>query len=235
MIIKNIFQILGIVLFFFLIGYVLTYPYELSYQGNESVTLFEESYQKTSLEEILGIKELKGKILYVRIWEPFDTEVRPYTELERDSFRRQLQVLKNDSTSKEYRTLSAKLESNRLKRIFIEEQHKAIESIRNKFKDKDVAFVFIADPDNDFTGSKDDFRKWKTAVKKHKIPGYHLIMNRNLAKHTRQYFQEIPKTRFLPKYFLVDKEGEFYSASYPEDTTKVFLQINELLQNNLSK
>jgi hypothetical protein len=142
-----------------------------------------------------------------------------------------LDALKNDSTSNEYRNLSAKLNSNRLKTIFIKRQLEAIETISLKFKDSDVAFVFITDPGNDFLSQKDDLRKWKMAVKKLETPGYHLVMNRNLAKHTRQHFQEIPKTRYLPKYFLVDKKGVFSSTYYPEDTTRIISQINELLQN----
>lgn len=230
--IKNILQILGIALFFFLIGYVLTYPYELSYNGSKSVVLLEDSYEKTSLEELVNRKEFEGKVLYVRIWEPFDTEVRPYTDIERESFQRQLDSLKDDTTSNEYFHLSMKVKGRFLQSVSIKEQLYALETISCKYKNRNVAFVYITDPNNDFISRKDDLRKWKMAVKKYETPGYHLIMNPSLAKQIRQHFKERTNCGILPKYILVDKQGNVnYSTPWPKDTTLLYPQINQLLQN----
>lgn len=232
MMIKNILQILGIALFFFLIGYVLTYPYELSYNGSETVVLLDDSYEKTSLEELINRKEFEGKVLYIRVWEPFDTEARPYTDIEQESFQKQLDSLKGNTDSNEYRHLSMKVKGRLLQRISIEEQLDALEIISSKYQNSNVAFVYITDPDNDFISKKDDLRKWKMAVKKYETSGYHLIMNPSLAKQIRQHFNEITNSGVLPKYLLVDKQGNInYRTPWPLDTTLLYPQINQLLHN----
>jgi hypothetical protein len=230
---KKILQILGIILFFFLIGYILTYPYELSYHGSDTVVLLEDSYEVISLEELVNRKEFKGKVLYIRIWEPFDTEYKPYTDKELETFRNQLDSLKENTDSNEYKRFAMKIEGRILQKISIEEQLDALETIFCKYKNSDVAFVFITDPDNDFQSRKDDLRKWKLAVKKYETAGYHLIMNPKLAIQTRQHFKKTTNSGALPRYLLADKQGNILNnqAPYPQDTTLLCPQINQLLAN----
>ena len=75
--IKTILQILGIASFFIALGYVLTYPYELSYKGDHKVLLIEESYEFSSLDEIINRAEFENKTLYITNWEPFDSRFFP--------------------------------------------------------------------------------------------------------------------------------------------------------------
>lgn len=233
MTVKNIVQILGIILFFFLIGYLLTYPYELSYHGSKTVILLEDSYEKTSLEELINRKEFKGKVLYIRIWEPFDNEVKPYTLSELDTFQSRLDSLKDDTTSDEYKLLSMKVEGHILQSISIEEQLDALETISRKYKNSDVTFIYITDPDNDSQSRKDDLRKWKMAVKKYATPGYHMIMNPKLVKLVKQHLKETTNNGYLPFYLLANKQGNIikYQAPWPQDTALLYPQLNHLLAN----
>jgi len=230
---RNILQILSIILFFFLIGYVLTFPYELSYQGNDEIVLLEDSYEKTSLEELINRKEFKGKALYIKIWEPFDTEFKPYTDKELKTFKNQLDSLKDNPDSDEYKRLSMKLKGRMVQRVSTEEQLYALKIVSNKYKNSNVAFVYITDPDNDSSDKKDDFRKWKMAVKEYKIAGYHLIMNPKLVEQVRQTVNEFTNNQFFPFYLLADKQGNVanYQASWPQDTTLLYSQIDSLLVN----
>jgi hypothetical protein len=228
---KNIFQIAGIILFFFLTGFVLTYPYELSYHGNDEIILLEDSYEKTSLEELINRNEFKGKVLYIRIWEPFDTEIKAYSEKELATFQSQLDTLKDNIDSDEYKLLSMKLKGQIVQGVSIEDQLNAIEMLLPKYKNDDVAFVYITYPDNNYQNRKDDFRKWKTAVKRYKTPGYHLVMNPELGKQVRRYFTETATKRYLPYYLLVNKQGKIvdYQAPWPQDTALLYPMINQLL------
>ncbi len=237
---KSILQILAIALFFFLIGYVLTYPYELSYHGSDTVVLLEDSYEETSLEGLINRKEFKGKVMYIKIWEPFDTETKPYTEIkpytdkEMDILKNQQDSLNDGLQSNEYSLLfSREMECGIVKSITVEEQLDALENISRKYKNSNVAFIYITVPDNDMTSRKDDFRKWKTAVKEYKIPGYHMIMNPELVKLVRQHQREATNNSFLPFFLLADKQGKItdYNAPWPQDTALLYAQINHLLAN----
>jgi hypothetical protein len=230
---KSFFQILAIVLFFFIVGYVLTYPYELSYHGSETVILLEDSYENTSLEELINRKEFKGKVLYIRIWEPFDTEVKPYTDKELKTFKSQLDSLKDDTDSDEYKLLAMKVEDRIVQAVSIEEQLNALEIISNKYKNSDVAFIYITDPDNHSESRKNDLRKWKTAVKKYETPGYHMIMNPELVRQIKQHLKERTNNSYLPFFLLANKLGNIvdYQAPWPQDTALLYPQINHLLSN----
>jgi hypothetical protein len=233
MITKNILQIAGISLFFFLIGFFLTYPYELSYNGNEKVVLLEDSYDDTSLEALINKKEFHGKVLYIRIWEPFDPESRSYTEEERKVFQKQLEDLKDDSTSAAYQSLLWKVEGRTVKSLSVQKQLDAIESVAQKFDNKEVAFVFITDPDSNFKSRKDDLRKWKKAVKKFQTPGYHLILNPQMAKYLRQHFNKTRGRGVLPHYLLADKRRKVieHQVPWPQDTALLYSRINQLLSH----
>jgi len=232
MITKTILQILGIVLFFVLIGIALTYPYDSFYHGSETVVLLEDSYEKPSLEALIGRQEFKGKVLYIRIWEPFDNEYKPYTKKELETFKNRMDSLRIDTDSDEIKRLSMKIEDGS-QSISIEEQLDALKTVSEKYIDHDVAFVNIADPDNDFPNRKDDIRKWKRAVKKYKTPGYHMVINPKLRRPLKTLFGEITGNSYFPFYLLVDRRGNIvnYQAPFPQDTSLLYPLVNHLLDN----
>ncbi|MDW7692995.1 hypothetical protein R9C00_10305 [Flammeovirgaceae bacterium SG7u.111] len=220
---KSIFQILGIALFFFLIGYFLTYPYELSYQGNETIILLEDSYECASMEELVNRKEFDGKVLYIRIWEPFDNEIKPYNSKELAAFHSKYELDPDES-------ILLRAQGRVVRTVPLEKQLAAFDSVYQKYKNQPAAIVYITMPDNDFPNREDDFRKWKIAIKKYEIQGYHLVTNPELNKSIRRDSTiEGP----LPFHLLVDKEGQIvnYQAPWPQDTSLLYPAINILLAN----
>ncbi len=63
---KDILKIVGIIAFFSLLGYVITYPYEVKLD-NKDMVLIEDMHGKkfNTLEDIINYPELKGKNLYI--------------------------------------------------------------------------------------------------------------------------------------------------------------------------
>ena len=171
--------------------------------------------------------------MYIKIWEPFDTEFKPYTDKELKTFKSQLDSLKDNPDSDKYKRLLMKLKGRMVHEVSTDEQLNVLKIVSNKYKNSDLAFIYIIDPDNDSSDKKDDFRKWKMAVKEYKIAGYHLIMNHELVEQVRQTVYEITNNRFFPFYLLADKQGQIvnYQAPWPQDTTLLYLQIDSLLVN----
>ncbi|UZR96409.1 hypothetical protein [Chondrinema litorale] len=230
---KTLLQILGIVSLFFLLGYVLTYPYELSYRGNDAIKLFEDSYEKASFEELINRKEFEGKVLYVKIWEPFDEGNMPYTRHQQEVFKDLLDSIRNDIGLEEYKFLSLRLRAGIGQSVPTPAQIAAIESVNLKYNSRDFAMLHIANPDTRSKTKNDDFRKWKMAIKKYKLQGYHLLMNANCYKQVRQSILEKTKHPYLllPLYLLIDKQGHItnYQAAWPQDSTMLYTQIDSLL------
>ncbi len=63
---KDIIKIVGIIAFFSLLGYALTYPYEVKLD-NKDMVLIEDMHGKEfkTLKDIINYPELKGKSLYI--------------------------------------------------------------------------------------------------------------------------------------------------------------------------
>ncbi len=61
---KDILKIAGIVAVFVLLGYVLTYPYEVKLD-NKDMLLMSDKEQYKKLEDIINAPNLKGKTLYI--------------------------------------------------------------------------------------------------------------------------------------------------------------------------
>lgn len=231
---KTTSRILGIVIFFFLFGYILTYPYELSYHGNNEIVLLEDSYKDSTFEQLIGRDEFKNKVLYIKIWEPFEPEVIPYTqsELEKLRIKRDSLWKVNDSTDLEH--LDLMISGVFVQTAEIEDHLKYYFEVMEDYKKRDVEFIHIANPDSDTKTRTDDFRKWKAAIKKYKIPGFHLIMNSELSEKVRVKIQEITKYRYLPHYILVDKHGRIVTggAPGPDNKSLLYPQLDSLLKTN---
>jgi hypothetical protein len=230
---KTTSRILGIVAFFFLLGYILTYPHELSYHGNNEIILLEDTYQDTSIQELITREEFKNKVLYIKIWEPFELEVIPYTENELEKLRVERDSLMKVNDSAELDRLDLILKGVIIQATDIEDHLKYLFEVMKDYKKRDVEFIHIANPDSDTKTKTDDLRKWKAAIKKYKIPGYHLIMNPELSEKVRDKIQKITKYRYLPHYMLVDKHGriEPKEAPWPDNKSLLYPQLDSLLEN----
>lgn len=78
---KTLLRISGISLVVFIFGYLLTYPYELHFSGTDEVKLISDSDSITSLTQVINHKEFKNKVLYIKIWEPYDDDTKGLSEL----------------------------------------------------------------------------------------------------------------------------------------------------------
>ncbi len=103
-------------------------------------------------------------------------------------------------------------------------------ALKDKFKDKDVAFVYL-DMDEE---SKD--QDWKEFIKINELTGIHLRKNR---EQMAPFWKELlaaanDKAEYYPQYFIFDKEGKLVisKAFRPSDGHKLYNQITEVLNKN---
>ncbi|WP_374950266.1 TlpA family protein disulfide reductase [Mucilaginibacter sp.] len=99
-------------------------------------------------------------------------------------------------------------------------------ALKQRFKDKDVAFVYL-DMDEDIKDSQ-----WREFVKVNGLTGLHL---RKSSKDIQPFWAEIlPKDKpdqYYPMYFIFDKNGKLVQpqASRPSDKDKLYKQIERYL------
>ena len=92
---KTILQIIGIATLFSIVGFGITYPYELSYSGTDSIKLIKNSYEFNSLSEIIERDEFKNKVLYIDLSEPFDISFKNEMELKYSHFPKLIDTYQN--------------------------------------------------------------------------------------------------------------------------------------------
>jgi thiol-disulfide isomerase/thioredoxin len=73
--------------------------------------------------------------------------------------------------------------------------------MQEKFKNKDVAFVYIS-TDRDETA-------WKNAISSLKITGEHFRVNKNVYTQMNDKFN----VQYIPRYVLIDKTGKVVDAN----------------------
>jgi thiol-disulfide isomerase/thioredoxin len=98
--------------------------------------------------------------------------------------------------------------------------------LKQYFKDKDVAFVYL-DMDDDIKNSQ-----WRDFIKVNGMTGLHLRKNRT---EIQEFWAELlPKgdtEQYYPMYFIFDKEGKLvqHHAKRPSDKTELYKQISQYL------
>ena len=108
------------------------------------------------------------------------------------------------------------------------EELKYIPELKNKFKDKDVAYVYL-DLDDDNLDSQ-----WKEFIKVNNMEGLHL-------RKTRQtivpFWKELlansaDQAEYYPQYFIFDKEGKLVvsKAKRPSERESLYAQIEQFLK-----
>lgn len=73
--------------------------------------------------------------------------------------------------------------------------------MQEKFKDKDVAFVYIS--------TDRDANAWKKAISSLNITGEHYRVNRNVHTQMNEKFN----VQYIPRYVLIDKKGNVVDAN----------------------
>ncbi|MDO5969287.1 hypothetical protein Q4Q35_05655 [Flavivirga aquimarina] len=213
-------KILGIVLSFTLIGYALTYPYELSYTGEDGVILIEDPKEFTSIEQVIHRPEFKNKVLYVRIGEPLEAEIlRPnYNDNKANK------IIVRDNGEKQI------IHSKSQPYYF---QLQRLSELKEHYSNQEVVLVFIDFPDSDTNTQEDDIRKWKAIIKKYKVKGCHVMMN---SKAYLKMRHDIEKEKGIPSYLhynlLVSKNGKIVNDNAPSPSfnkEKLYREIDSLL------
>jgi hypothetical protein len=215
---KIIVQTLIIILLFLISAYVITYPYELSYTGDDEIVLYEESYDCDSIEEIFNRAELKGKKLYVRVYEPFEGDVAPYTQKEVVQAKAIIDSIKDkENYSNSYNFYSMVANRHILKSFNTYEWESKFYELSKLHHNDSVKFIFLAHSDVDSHKKEDCIRKWKQYLKSKRPHGSHYIMNPELSKRIRKRIEKETSNKWFPAYMLVNSKGEIvhWRAPWP--------------------
>ncbi len=218
---KKIFQILGIIIFFSLIGFALTYPYELAYKGTEDIKLIEESYEYTSLEQVTNRPEFKGKVLFIRVGGRFESErvIPDYVGKEENKI-----IIGNDG---EKYIIHSKSSPNNY-------QLNALSEMRNHYKGKEVEMIYLIFPYGETNQKEDNLRIWKSLIKKYPTKGYHLIISKKLYRKIRGS-RDIVKNGnyFFPYNLITNKYGSIIEYDAPSpifEKEKLYVELDSILK-----
>lgn len=88
----------------------------------------------------------------------------------------------------------------------------ALETLQQTYKGKPITFVSIS--------VDRDKEAWKTMVKEKKLSGIHLYA----SPETKELFKKLYDLRSIPRYMLVDKEGNIISINAPMPSKGITLE-----------
>ncbi|AOW08524.1 hypothetical protein [Flavobacterium gilvum] len=232
---KTTLQIIGIASFFAIIGYVLTYPYELSYSGEKDIILIEDSHDISSVSELTHRDEFKNKVLYIKIWEPDASEIFRYTQEDLKKLtNREKSFFKNDITTNDKESNEFIANGGILKYYDPEDQFYYQPALINTYKNKDIVFVYLTAFKSDFEKKEDKLRRWKSVIKRHKIEGCHIILSYDSFENLKKEIPDLNEFN-LPHNLIVDKKGVIinYNAPNPRDKELLFPELDAALKTNL--
>jgi len=217
---KRTIQIISIILFFSVMGYALTYPYELSYHGDDEIIIIEESYEFKSLEEVINRPEFKNKVLYIRLGTPLESEIlipdyygdaENKVSIGRDGNKR---IIHSKSKPNEY-------------------QLRTLAEMKSHYKNAELEMLFLSFSDSKSNQKNDEFRKWKAIVKKNKIKGYHLIMSTKFYKEMRDRPKPKKRKTIFPYNLIVNKQGVVVNSNAPSpsfDKERLYAELDSILK-----
>ncbi|KQC02643.1 TlpA disulfide reductase family protein [Pedobacter sp. Hv1] len=103
-------------------------------------------------------------------------------------------------------------------------------SLKAKFKDKEVVFVYLDMDENDMDSS------WRQFIKVNNLTGIHLRKNRQaIAPFWAELLANTAdKAEYYPQYFIFDKEGKLVvaKAKRPSQKEELYTQLNNVLNKN---
>ena len=88
----------------------------------------------------------------------------------------------------------------------------ALETLQQTYKGKPITFISIS--------VDRDKEAWKTMVKEKKLSGIHLYA----SPETKELFKKLYDLRSIPRYMLVDKEGNIISINAPMPSKSTALE-----------
>lgn len=107
------------------------------------------------------------------------------------------------------------------------EEFKYAAELKKTFKNKEVEFIYLASPYNRFN----DEQKWKAAIKKYNLEGYHVLMNMDFYYAIWKEVPEMENPFSIPHYLIIDKNGSVIDPNAPRPSEKenLYAALNKSL------
>lgn len=218
---KDIIKIIVIIIFFYAVGYAITYPYEVSYEGSSDIVLIEDGKNYETLGDVIQHPKLQNSLLYIMIWEPLEDLPIWFEKKDYDKKIEQLKLKIAHSNTTTHRDSSNLEQLIKGKITFtkgfvdFEDYLIGLNKLQNNYTNKDVKIVFIDHPDTESNRIEDDIRKWKSVIKKHQIKGYHFLASKQLLDNLIQQLKVEDKKLYFPYRLLTNSSGEVIDYSAP--------------------
>ncbi|GAA3558503.1 hypothetical protein [Snuella lapsa] len=235
--IKDLVKIIGIISFFTAIGYALTYPYEVKFNGTDDIVLIEDYSNYNSLDQIINHPKLQNSILYITVWEPlknvpvwfgrkdYEKRIEELTLKLAEKNEKDLQQRKKDSAQLNHLTNG---KTTLVKDIIKFENYvSGLNSLYDNYNDKNVKIVFVDYPNTDSNRKADDIRKWKKTIQQYQIKGYHFLASPKLITDIREHIKAKDAKLFFPYRILVNTGEQYINYNAPA----VILEQETLYKN----
>jgi thiol-disulfide isomerase/thioredoxin len=96
------------------------------------------------------------------------------------------------------------------------EEFKYLSDIKDRYRNKDIEFVYLASPYNHIN----DVQKWKAAVKKYDLKGHNILMCLDFYTEIWEEVPEMKEPFLIPHYLIIDKNKRVIEANAPRPSEK---------------
>ena len=239
---NNILKIIGIIIFFSVLGYAITYPYKIEYNGDVDIVLIDDVESFKTLENVINYPDLKNSVLYVLVWNPSEDRISIFSNKKEVLAiqNEKLTKIKEDENYQNYskeriKKLQELIISNKyhVKQIVnIDNYIVSLEKLQKKYKNENFKVVFIEYPGNQSYKNGDLTEKWKFYIKKHKLKGYHFLASEQLIQNIKNIVNQRDESLLMPFRLLTDNFGiirNYNTLSGVSNSEQLYQNIDSLL------
>lgn len=239
---NNILKIIGIIIFFSVLGYAITYPYKIGYNGGVDSILVEDIERFKTLEDVINYPDLKNSVLYVLVWNPSEDRISIFSNKKEVLAiqNKKLAKIKEDENYQNY----SKEYIERLKNIILENKYNvkeiididnyisSIKKLQKKYENENFKIVFIEYPRNESYRKEDFVSKWKYFFEKHELKGYHFFASKQLIQNIKDVVNEKDESLLMPFRLLIDESGtirNYNALSGVSNHEQLYQSVDSLL------